>query len=282
EPAGVALRHEPGPPVIALADPARIRQVLSNLLSNAIRFTPAGGEVEIAVAAGEKDVDILVRDSGRGIPSRLRPYVFERFRQGDSGAGREHGGLGLGLAIARHLVEGHGGSIEAHSEGEGRGATFRVRLPLQPGTGATETRRVGASAALAGANGADGRLRGATVLLVEDHADTRDALEHLMRMHGARVLVAGSAAEAFELVERERPSLVVSDLGLPLESGLSLIQRVRSLDAERGLRTPAIAASGFASAEDRQSALAAGFDAYLAKPIEFTTLLAQISSLLAR
>jgi len=282
EPAGVALRHEPGKPVIALVDPARVRQVLSNLLSNAIRFTPAGGEVQIELAADEKDVDIVVRDSGRGIPARLLPFVFERFRQGDSGPGREHGGLGLGLAIARHLVEGHGGSIEAQSEGEGRGATFRVRLPLQPALGAAETRRVGASALLAGADGGDGRLRGATLLLVEDHADTRDALEHLLRVHGARVLVASSAAEALELVQRERPSLVVSDLGLPQESGLSLIQRVRALDAERGLRTPAIAASGFASAEDRQSALAAGFDAYLAKPIEFTTLLAQISSLLAR
>jgi PAS domain S-box-containing protein len=282
EPAGVALRHEPGPPVIALADPARVRQVVSNLLSNAIRFTPAGGEVQIELVADEKNVDIVVRDTGRGIPARLLPFVFERFRQGDSGPEREHGGLGLGLAIARHLVEGHGGSIEAHSEGEGRGATFHVRLPLQPAMGATETRSVGAGAVLAGADGADGRLRGATLLLVEDHADTRDALEHLLRMHGARVLVAGSAAEALELVQRERPSLVVSDLGLPQESGFSLIQRVRALDAERGLRTHAIAASGFASAEDRRSALAAGFDAYLAKPIEFTTLLAQISSLLAR
>jgi PAS domain S-box-containing protein len=281
ESAAVSLRHEASRPIIALADPARIRQVISNLLSNAIRFTPPGGQVEVILAGDDGAVDISVRDTGRGIPAPLLPYVFERFRQGPPASVREHGGLGLGLAIARHLVEGHGGTIEAHSKGEGRGATFRVCFPLQDLT-AVAPPSLQAGGARAESRGADGRLRGATVLLVEDHADTRDALEHLLRLHGARVLCASSAAEALDLVRNERPSLVVSDLGLPHESGLALIERLRVLDAECGARTPAIAASGFASAEDRQAALAAGFDAYLAKPIELSKLLAQIASLLAR
>ena len=279
ESAGVALRHEPLLPVIAMVDPARIRQVVSNLLANAIRHTPAGGAVEVEIAANEARLDLWVRDTGRGIPAALLPHIFERFRQGDGSALREHGGLGLGLAIAKHLVEAHGGSIDAHSDGEGKGAIFHARFPLQQpefrgaqgGAGASEMRRAGTP-----------RLGGSTLLLVEDHADTRDAIEVLLRSHGARVLVAGSVAEALAWLESERPALVISDLGLPHESGLALIERLRALDRDRGTRTPAIVASGFASAEHRRAALAAGFDAFLAKPIEFTTLLAQIVALLAR
>jgi CheY-like chemotaxis protein/nitrogen-specific signal transduction histidine kinase len=280
ESAEVALRHEPTSPVIAMVDPARIRQVASNLLANAIRHTPAGGAVVVEIAADAQWFDLFVRDTGCGIPAALLPHIFERFRQGDSSATvREHGGLGLGLAIAKHLVEAHGGSIDARSDGEGKGATFTVRLALQQpelrrardGAAASETRAAGA-----------GRLSGSTLLLVEDHADTRDAIELLLQSHGARVLVAGSVAEALAVLERERPALVVSDLGLPRESGLSFIERLRAQDALRGARTPAIVASGFASAEDRRAALAAGFDAYLTKPIELGTLLAQIVALLSR
>ncbi|HVN37087.1 MAG TPA: ATP-binding protein [Myxococcota bacterium] len=278
ESAGVALRHEPRLPVIAMVDPARIRQIVNNLLANAIRHTPAGGAVEVEIAANEDRLDLWVRDTGRGIPAALLPHIFERFRQGNAAAVREHGGLGLGLAIAKHLVEAHGGSIDARSDGEGKGATFHARFPLQPperrsalGAAAVETRRAGMR-----------RLSGSTILLVEDHADTRDAIEMLLRSHGARVLVAGSVPDGLAWIESERPALVVSDLGLPQQSGLSLIERLREIDTLRGTRTPAIVASGFASPETRRAALAAGFDAYLTKPIELGTLLAQIVALLAR
>ena len=278
ESADVALRHEPRASAIAMVDPARIRQVVNNLLANAIRHTPAGGTVEVQIAADEVCLDLWVRDTGRGIPAALLPHIFERFRQGDSSAVREHGGLGLGLAIAKHLVEAHGGSIDARSDGEGKGATFHARLPVQ------QPERVSALGATAGETRADGtpRLGGSTILLVEDHPDTRDAIEMLLRSHGARVLAASSVSEAFAWLERERPALVVSDIGLPHESGIALIERLRAQDALRGARTPAIVASGYASAEDRRAALAAGFDAFLAKPIELGTLLAQIVALLAR
>jgi PAS domain S-box-containing protein len=278
--AGVALRHEPVPALIALADPERIRQVLANLLVNAIRFTPSGGSVDVLLAINGSGVELAVRDTGRGIAAHQLPRIFERFHQGDPAAVREHGGLGLGLSIARHLVESHGGTIAAESDGVGRGATFRVRIPLHDGAGLLAP---GEGAAPQNGPPSSGtRLSGVTLLLVEDHADTRDAVVHLLRMQGARVLVAGSVAEALALIRSDPPTLLVSDLGLPNESGLVLIERVRALDAERGVRTPAIVASGFASGDNRGAALAAGFDAYLSKPIDFNALLAQISSLLAR
>jgi len=278
ESAGVALRHEPRFPVIAMVDPARIRQVVNNLLANAIRHTPTGGAVEVEIAANEDRLDLWVRDTGRGIPAALLPHIFERFRQGDAAAVREHGGLGLGLAIAKHLVEAHGGSIDARSDGEGKGATFHARLPLQQ----PERRSAQSAAASETRPPAAARLSGSTILLVEDHADTRDAIEMLLRSHGARVLVAGRVPEALAWIESERPALVVSDLHLPQQSGLSLIERLRAQDAARGTHTPAIVVSGVASAEDRRAALAAGFDAFLTKPVEFATLLAQIVALLAR
>jgi PAS domain S-box-containing protein len=279
EAAGVALRHEPAPALIALADAARIRQVLANLLANAIRHTPRGGSIEVSLASDGAVAELTVRDTGHGIAAHQLPRIFERFHQGDPAAVREHGGLGLGLSIARHLVEGHGGAIAAESDGEGRGATFRVRIPLRDGAGLLAAGNAPAAPRPL-VNGP--RLAGATLLLVEDHADTRDAVVHLLRSQGARVLVAGSVSEALALVRSDPPSLLVSDLGLPNESGLVLIERLRALDAERGVRTPAIVASGFASGDHRSAALAAGFDAYLPKPLDFDTLLTQIASLLAR
>jgi CheY-like chemotaxis protein len=233
------------------------------------------------LAADPSGVELRVRDTGRGIPAKLLPHVFERFQQGDGAAVREHGGLGLGLAIARHLVEAHGGTIRAESEGEQRGATFVVRMPIVD-AGPPGLRVIDGASARDARDRAGKRLAGATLLLVEDHVDTRDAIEHLLRTQGAHVLVAGNVADALAQVESERPSLVISDLGLPHESGYRLIERLRSLDGERGVHTPAIAASGFASGEDRKAALAAGFDAYLSKPVDLTLLLAQIASLLAR
>jgi PAS domain S-box-containing protein len=270
--AGLALRHDRAEPEIAMVDPKRLHQVLSNLIGNAIAFTPRGGSIEVTSTANGHEVEIIVRDTGRGIPAHFLPHLFDRFRQAEPASVREHGGLGLGLSIARHLVEGHGGSITAESPGKERGATFRVRLPRPRGN------ELAFSPALATARASV--LAGRTLLFVEDHADTRDALAYRLRMHGATVFVAGSVTEALAVARDRRFDLLLSDLGLPNEDGYSLIARLRSEEATPGRRTPAIAASGFAGSDNRRAALDAGFDAYLTKPIDFDALLAAVERLL--
>jgi CheY-like chemotaxis protein len=218
-------------------------------------------------------IAIEVRDTGSGIPPDLLPRIFERFRQGESALVRGHGGLGLGLAIAKYLVERHGGVISAESDGQGQGAVFRVVLPKHE-----LLEQPIAHAAPAAAEPLAGHL----LLLVEDHEDARDALAYRLRACGARIAVAASARHALELYRSERPSLVLSDLGLPGESGFDLIAQIRTADAKAGVHTPAIAVSGFASGDDRREALAAGFDEYVAKPFEFSALMLKIRSQLPR
>jgi CheY-like chemotaxis protein len=229
--------------------------------------------------ATDDTLELIVRDTGQGIRKDFLPRVFDRFTQGDGAITRVHGGLGLGLAIVRHLVELHGGSVHAESEGEGRGATFHVRLPIR--TSAPEVAERPFPSVPEPRTDA-GRLRtldDVHVLVVDDDADARELLMTLLQRCGARVSEVDNAADAFEFVVSQRPDLIVSDIGLPNEDGYSFIARVRKEAPERGGATPAVAVSGYARQEDERRAIAAGFDAHLSKPIkpaELVALLAQL------
>jgi len=279
---GVELRQELAPEVRpvcpAIGDPDRLQQVVWNLLSNAIKFTPKGGVVTIALGRREEssEFEIVVRDTGTGISPDFLPHIFERFRQAVTGA-RRTGGLGLGLSIVRHIVEMHGGNVSAASEGEGKGSVFTVRLPFIDAT--EETRRVlPVSREEAGLDQAP-RLDGVRVLVVEDEADARHLLAAVLQKRGARVFMAASAAEALEVLERERPDVLLSDIALQEQDGYELIRRVRSLPPERGGRIPAAALTGYGRLEDRMRALSAGFQLHAAKPVEPAELVAVVASL---
>ena len=270
-------------------DPARLQQVVTNLLSNAVKFTPPGGRVDVRLEQLDGRARIVVRDTGIGISPEALPHVFERFHQANSSNTREHGGLGLGLAIVRHLVESHGGSVYAESPGEGLGAVFTVELPLtaapEPPPAPprpelfSEQSRLTADRELF----VDPRaLEGVRVLLVEDEWDTREFLKTVLEGCGAMVTEAGSAAEAFAALESTKPDVLVSDIGMPGENGYELIRRVRALPAERGGRVPAAALTAYAGPKDRRRALLAGFHTHLAKPVEPDELLAVVASLGAR
>jgi len=270
------LQIEPGiGPILADAD--RVQQIVWNLLSNAIKFTPEEGAIRVSVVQAGEGVEIVVSDSGIGIHSEFVPYVFERFRQADAGTRRRFGGLGLGLAIVRHLAELHGGSVRAESGGEGRGATFHVTLPAraarrdsrtdQPVAG-TMVRRQGRS-----------RLDGIRVLVVDDEADARDLFASILRAAGAAVTTAGSAAEARGCLAADHPQVLLSDIEMPGEDGYELVGRARSARPSRTLI--AIAITAYARDVDRRRALDAGFDWHLSKPIEPDDLVGVVASLLA-
>src|SRR5437667_324603 len=262
-------------------DEARLRQVVWNLLSNAIKFTPKGGRIEVRLERADSWAQITVKDTGRGIKPGFLPHVLERFRPADSSTTRAHGRLGLGLAIVRHLVELHGGSVHADSPGEGRGATFAVRLPLLPVRPLEAGRE---SLPPAGRRAAAGTptLNGVRVLLVEDDVNTRESLGTLLRHRGARVTATESAAEGLRALERERPDVLVSDLGMPGEDGYALIRKVRALGQERGGRVPAVALTGYAGTDARARALSEGYDVHLPKPADPEELTALIARLGAR
>jgi PAS domain S-box-containing protein len=248
-----------------LGDATRIQQVLWNLLTNSLKFTPTGGRIEIILRRRGGQAELKVRDSGQGIPPALLPRIFDRFRQGDSSSTRPQGGLGLGLAIARQLVELHGGTIQAESPGEGRGTTVTVSLPLARSTGeepaGPDAPPEPAELAVA--------LAGLHVLFVDDDPDAREALAMSLSRAGAKVVTAASVAEAMRELERQWPDLLVSDIGMPGEDGVSLIGRVRRLEAARGrARTPAIALTAYASEDDATRILAAGYQVHVAKPVE--------------
>src|SRR5437762_3060854 len=258
-----------------LADPDRLQQVVWNLLSNAIKFSPAHGRVAIRLERSGSLARITVSDHGAGIKQELLPHIFDRFRQGE----RSTGGLGLGLAIVRHIVELHGGAVRAQSPGERQGATFTVELPTL-----NETGTVAAAAPHPGEGSARTRLaplRGARLLVVDDDDDARELLSIILQEAGAEVSTAASANEALEAFERERPDVLVSDIGMPDGDGYSLIRRVRSLEGQSGAKVPAVALTAFARAEDRGEALGSGFQAHLPKPIEPGELTALIAELIA-
>lgn len=277
-----------------LGDLNRLQQVFWNLLSNAIKFTPGGGVVEARIRAEGAQWRVDVIDDGEGIATVFVPYVFDRFRQADASITRRHGGLGLGLAIVKQIVELHGGSVSVQSDGSGAGSTFTVLLPRMvahasptAGDGATVVPRDASETpghARDGApwDAATTNLRGATILIVDDEPDARSLLTQLLEDQHARVLVARDAAEAYEVVQRDRPDVIVSDVGMPREDGLSLLQRIRRLPADRGGDVPAIALTAYASAEDRMKAIRAGFQVHVSKPVEPDALLRTIDALLAR
>jgi PAS domain S-box-containing protein len=262
-------------------DPVRLQQAIWNLLSNAVKFTPAGGRVELDVASDGKQVIVEVRDTGCGIAPEFKPYVFDRFRQLDSSSRRTHGGLGIGLAIVRHIVELHGGSVNCESAGTDRGATFTLRLPIRPGDGATmavapEVRHAGVMRPSADEM-VD--LTGIKVLLVDDEPDARDLLTEVLQQCGAVVVAAHSADEAVRLIPRERPAVLLSDIGMPGEDGYKLISRVRALPPEAGGNLPAAAITAYARSDDARRALAAGYQRHAPKPIQPTTLAALVAGL---
>jgi len=252
-------------------DEIRLQQVVHNLLMNAIKFTPNGGRIAVRLERHGEQAELSVTDTGMGIRPEVLPHLFNRFVQADSSVTRTHGGLGLGLSIVRHLVEAHGGSVRAESAGEGKGATFRLTLPL----GGAEVPK-GAQRPRASVRGI-GSVR---VLLVEDDNDTRDAYGAMLAALGAEVRTAPSAADGFLAMQRFHPQVILCDVAMPGEDGLSFIRRVRRLDPERGGRVPAAAITALASNEDRQRALEAGFQMHVAKPIDAGRLVEIVSMLI--
>ncbi|MEZ0264292.1 MAG: ATP-binding protein, partial [Phycisphaerae bacterium] len=265
-------------------DPNRLQQCFWNLLSNAIKFTPKGGRVQVALERVNSHLEVCVTDNGQGIRPEFLPHVFERFRQADASTTRRHGGLGLGLSIVKHLVELHGGRVEARSEGEGKGATFCIELPLMVAdpaapAGARQHPRGAPQAPMPMEHPS---LDGVTVLAVDDEPDARNLLRRILEECGARVVLAASADEGLAAVRRERPNMIVSDIGMPGEDGYAFIRKVRQLSADEGGRTPAAAFTAFARAEDRMRALRAGFQTHVAKPVDAAELTAVVASLATR
>ena len=265
-------------------DPGRLQQVAWNLLTNAIKFTPAGGRVEVRLAHRGDHVELAVKDTGAGIPDDFLPHVFERFRQADSSTTRAHGGLGLGLAIVRHLVEAHGGTVSAESAGLGLGSTFRVALPpfQARARGKEEAATPRPARRAVAARTAAPALDDLRILIVDDDLDTLEVVKQLLEQAGASVEVAASADEALDALRVSRPDVLVSDIGMPGQDGYELIRRVRRLAPEQGGRVPAAALTAFTQSDHRQQALAAGYQLYLAKPIEPAELTAAVAKLAGR
>jgi signal transduction histidine kinase len=258
-------------------DFARLQQVVCNLLSNAIKFTDAGGHVEVCLARRNGEVEISVADSGQGIKPEFLPLVFDRFRQEDGSISRRHGGLGLGLAIVRHLVELHAGSVDAQSAGEGKGARFIVRLPVRE---ANLLPRV--SEAPAGGIVTPAMLMGLRLLVVDDDPGARELISGMLEGFGAQVSVAEGGQAALKLLFAERPDVLIADLGMPEMDGYALIAQVRALDPDFGGKTPAVAVTAYASPQDRLRALQAGYQNHVAKPVEAEELAIVIASLAGR
>jgi CheY-like chemotaxis protein len=265
-------------------DPARLQQIMWNLLSNAVKFTPKGGKVQVVLERVNSHLEITVADTGQGILPDFLPYVFDRFRQADASSTRKFGGLGLGLAIAKQLVELHGGTVRVKSAGEGRGASFIVQLPitvihvpvedqerLHPKTPSAEPPPVRPV-----------RLDGVKVMVVDDHTDAQELIRRVLEACGAKVITCSSAAEALPMLEREKPTVLMSDIGMPEMDGYEFLKKVRALGADRGGQVPAVALTAFARSEDRTKALLSGFVVHVTKPVEPTELAATIASVAGR
>jgi CheY-like chemotaxis protein len=268
---------------LVMGDPGRLQQVVWNLLSNAVKFSPGGSLVRVLLRREDASVEVTVADEGPGIPADFLPHVFERFRQLESGTTRRHGGLGLGLAIVRHLVEQHGGTVHVESEGPGRGATFTVRLPVaQPRSTPADAAPSRRSASFPSVRApAAPTLAHRRMLVVDDEEDNREVLKVLLEESGAHVITAASAAEAFQVLRELRPELLISDIGMPDEDGYGLISRVRALPSAEGGGVLAVALTAYARVEDRTRALTAGFDMHVAKPVEPAELLTLLANLIA-
>ncbi len=269
-------------------DRQRLQQAVWNLLSNAVKFTPRGGHVQLHVLRVNSHIEIVISDTGQGIPADVLPYIFDRFRQGSVGSTRQHAGLGLGLAIVRHVIELHGGTIEAASDGPETGATFRIRLPLSvmktmPGAG--NDSRIDTHPAVPAITAATldfhdlPDLSGTSVLVVEDEEDAREMVAYLLRQKNAEAIVASSVDEALGVIERRRPHVILSDVEMPGRDGYDLIRAVRSRPAEAGGTIPAAALTAYSRPEDRAKSLLAGFDAHLSKPVDLAELVATVARL---
>jgi CheY-like chemotaxis protein/two-component sensor histidine kinase len=260
---GLALHSDIDEGPVVYGDAERLQQVFWNVLSNACKFTPPGGRIDVSMTSDETFTTIRVADSGGGIAPEFLPFVFDRFRQADQSFTRAHGGLGLGLAIVKNLVEMHGGDVNAHSDGPGQGAVITIRLPqamvVSPGVPA-EDPRPGASTLPPVDFG--GRL----ILVVDDDESTRDLLTTILTECGARVVAASDAAQAVAQFDVEVPAAIVADIGMPGEDGLSMLRRIRTRSRAQGGEVPAIALSAYARVEDRHAAIAAGFNDFLLKP----------------
>ena len=274
----IDVQREPHATVVT-GDADRLQQVLWNLLSNAVKFTPRQGHVSVKIGRADSSLEVVVSDSGIGIPEDFLPYIFDRFTQVDTTSARKHAGLGLGLSIARHIVELHGGTITAESQGEGKGATFRISLPvraLRPQEVESAQPHVPLDTI---AN--DIVLNGLRIMVVDDESETRELLKVMLSSHGADVLEMPSGAEALAQLDEWKPAIIVSDIGMPVMDGYMFMKRVRALDSERR-SVPAIALTAYARAEDRLRALAAGFQMHVPKPVEASELVVVIASLARR
>jgi CheY-like chemotaxis protein len=281
---GVRLQTIIDPGVAPVSgDPDRLQQVVWNLVSNAVKFTPRNGRVQVRLERVNSNVEIVVSDTGVGIKPDFLPYVFERFRQAEAGTTRKTGGLGLGLAIVRHIVEMHGGTVDAASAGEGQGATFRVRLPVmivQPQE--LETRREHPRTERVQPLTGLGDLRGIRVLAIDDEEDALTLLRTVLESAGAEVTTVASSLAALERIAATRPHALVIDLGMPEMDGFELIARVRSSTNPQIRDVPAAALTAFARSEDRTKALRSGFEMHLAKPVDPGELVASVATLVRR
>ena len=270
---GVTLSIEEAPDCIVRGDDGRLQQVFWNLLSNAVKFTPSGGSVRVAVTREAGGISVCVTDTGAGISSDFLPFVFDRFRQADQTSTRTHGGLGLGLSIVKHLTELHGGTVNAFSAGPGRGARFHVALPAAP-------RESSAAVAETASSAHDISLAGHSIVGLDDDESSREVVAAALEHAGAAVRLAASTTDARRLLDDQTPSLLIADLGMPGEDGFSFIARVRRSSAAHLL--PAIAFSAYADPQSQAKALAAGFDAFLAKPARTASLLELVSTVLRK
>jgi PAS domain S-box-containing protein len=268
---------------VVMGDPGRLQQVVWNLLSNALKFTPKGGRVQVLLTGNDSSVELAVSDTGKGIATEFLPFVFERFRQESGGASRVHGGLGLGLAIVRQIAELHGGTVRVESAGEGLGASFSVRLPLAIVHSAKVPSAVRVRAEpFERTQVCPPELEGLRLIIVDDDQDSREMLQVTLEQCGAHVRAAASAPEFRALLREEVPDIILSDIGMPDEDGYSLIQGVRRLAPEQGGHCPAVALTAYARSDDRANALRAGFDSHVTKPVDANELCAVLAALSQR
>jgi CheY-like chemotaxis protein len=261
-------------------DPERLQQVVWNLLSNAVKFTPRNGRVHVRLSQSDSQARIEIADSGEGIPQDFLPFVFDRFRQADGSTTRPHGGLGLGLAIVRHLVELHGGTVRAESAGENQGATFTVNLPLLACAPEAEKESAGlARQRIKDEEGALPGLDGLRVLIVDDEPDALEFLRFILAATRAEVAAVSSTDEALFELERFRPDIIISDIGMPERDGYDLVRRLRSLPPERGGALPAVALTAYARSEDQSRAIREGFQLHIPKPFEPNELIIAVAAL---
>lgn len=265
-----------GPVIWVAADLNWLQRAFYNIVSNAVKFTPQNGKVTVAIDTDSMYARIAITDTGKGIDTKYLPHVFERFSQAETGTTRTHGGLGVGLSIVRHIVESHGGSVEAHSEGEGRGSTFTIKLPTCPPPASVMEQESGK------VESESGSLQDVKILLVEDEADTRELLRFVLEQAGATVTEAPDAAEGLRCAKQGNFGVLVSDIGMPDEDGYSLIKKIRALPPSQGGDIPALALTAYARAEDRINALKAGFNVHVCKPVEPSELILMVAELCKR